>query len=561
MNSAYDINMAALLSNSRLRKKLESVSFEEASQDFNCFISKCGDYALAKKNFPYDDIENPAQSVLDMCKECIKSNPQKNDTIVIYGLGLGYILDEVYERYPSKIFVYEPDINVIRFVVENVDLSHIFSDSRVYITDDCEDCCKKIGEQYLSHDNLEVVYLKNYGLIKPQELIKLSNTLFNICKSKVSDINTIKTVSKAWVKNIISNIERTSYVKPVYNLNGKVKEGTALVLSAGPSLLDNIEKIKNNRDKFTVFAVGKALKTLEENEIIPDFAVFFDAVDNTDWSKVLSADFIKQIVCLADIKADKAAVNLGWKDVLLYFPNNSDFLTKVAAKHNIVLYPAVGTAAMNALMCASQMGFKKVAFCGFDLAFKKDVQDCTGAKLVIEDNKVVIGDRKIGKTVVKSVSGEIVVTREDYAGFIPHCENNLKLIDDSVDIYNITDFGAYVRGMKYTTLDNIMPTFGVDITSIIEQTSFDKLSLKNDLESEMEALDELKDMFSTGDINYTKIYTLKKSTLLSEYTRYDVLELVKGEFTQVQLETFVDNILASIEEIKQMILKNLVKID
>ena len=56
MNSAYDVNMAALLSNSRLRQKLEKVSFEEASKDFNCFIAKCGDYALAKKNFPYDDI-------------------------------------------------------------------------------------------------------------------------------------------------------------------------------------------------------------------------------------------------------------------------------------------------------------------------------------------------------------------------------------------------------------------------------------------------------------------------------------------------------------------------
>ena len=136
MNSAFDINME-VFSNGRLKKELQALDFATASEDLNCFVTKCGDYALAKKNFPYDDIENPAQSVIDTCKECIKSNPQKNDFIVIYGLGLGYILDEVYTSYPSRIFVYEPDINVIRFVMENVDFTHILADKRVFITNDC----------------------------------------------------------------------------------------------------------------------------------------------------------------------------------------------------------------------------------------------------------------------------------------------------------------------------------------------------------------------------------------------------------------------------------------
>lgn len=551
--------MAALLSNSRLRQKLEKVSFEEAAKDFNCFITKCGDYALAKKNFPYDDIENPAQSVIDTCKECIKSNPQKNDSIVIYGLGLGYILDEVYERYPSKIYVYEPDINVIRFVVENVDLSHILGDSRVYITDDCEDCCKKIGAQYLSHDNLEIVFLKNYGLIKPQELIKLSNSLFNTCKAKISDINTIKVVSKAWVKNIIANVEGSAFIRPFYNFNNCITEGTALILAAGPSLLDNIEKIKNNRDKFTIFASGRALKTLEANNVIPDFAVFADAIDKSQSVSCLSEEFISQVNCVTDIKADSTIPNYKWKNTYFYFANNSDFVSKITEKHGIKQYPAVGTATLNALMCASQMGFKKVAMCGFDLAFKGDIAYCDNTQLVVDGTHVIINGYKVNKTVVKSVSGEIVATRDDYAAFIPQCENNLKLIDDSVEIYNITDFGAYIRGLRYTTLDAIMPTAAININEILNQDSADKLYLKNDLESEIDALEELKELFSTGEINYTKIYTLKKSTLLSEYTRFDVLELVQGEFTPTQLERFVDNILNAIAEIKQMILKDLVK--
>ena len=98
------------------------------------------------------------------------------------------------------------------------------------------------------------------------------------------------------------------------------------------------------------------------------------------------------------------------------------------------------------------------------------------------------------------------------------------------------------------------------IDEIVKNLSFNKLILKNELESEIDALDELKEMFSADDINYTKIYALKKSALLSEYTRFDVLELVQGDFMPLKLEQFVDNVLEAIEKIKNMIIKDLMKI-
>ena len=46
---------------------------------------------------------------------------KNNDIIINFGIGLGYLLDESFNNYPSKIYVYEPDLNLLHFVLSNVD--------------------------------------------------------------------------------------------------------------------------------------------------------------------------------------------------------------------------------------------------------------------------------------------------------------------------------------------------------------------------------------------------------------------------------------------------------
>ncbi len=554
MNSAFDVNMAALLNNSCLRDRLSKISFNDASKDFNCFIAKSGDYALAKKNFPYDDIENPVQSVIDTCLNTITEPPQKTDFIVIYGLGLGYILDEVYTRYQSRIIVYEPDLNLLRFVLENVDLSHILSDKRVFISNSCEECCSKISEHYLSHDNIDILYLKNYGLIKPKELILLSNMLFNTCKSKIADINSIKTISKAWVKNLINNVNSYKTLKPLYSIDNTVKYGTALILAAGPSLLDNLDLIKQYREKFTIFAVPKTLKLLQDNDIIPDFAVFADAINHLEL-KELNNDFISNLKIIADVKSDNIIASKHWKDVYFYFSNNTDFVNKLAQNGIVKTYPAVGTSAINAVMCASRLGFNSIAICGFDLAFKGIIADCYNTNIVYgENNSAKINGHTFDTTLVKSVSGEAVRTRKDYANFIPQCEKNIKTLSHELKLYNITDFGAYIQGVHYTNLQQLITNNVVsDINSIIASTKFKNVNLISALDNEIKNMNELKELFSQPEINFSKIYALKKSLLLSEYTRFELMELVQNDITPDTLQKFVITVLNSIEELKEMI--------
>ena len=68
--------------------------------------------------------------------------------------------------------------------------------------------------------------------------------------------------------------------KTVYKLSdlyGSFIGQTALIIGAGPSLAENIQIIKENREKYVIFAVNKVLRTLIENGIFPDFVVCLDA--------------------------------------------------------------------------------------------------------------------------------------------------------------------------------------------------------------------------------------------------------------------------------------------
>ena len=114
-----------------------------------------------KNDIPLDDINNPRQAIKTMLKNTIKSQMGQNDIIITFGIGLCYLLDEVYNTYPSKIFVYEPDINILHFVLNNVDISEHLASGRVFITNDIDELMKKLAATYISKDKVEVVYLKN----------------------------------------------------------------------------------------------------------------------------------------------------------------------------------------------------------------------------------------------------------------------------------------------------------------------------------------------------------------------------------------------------------------
>ena len=111
-----------VLNNDALKKRLEKISLTESKVNISYCVTPSKDYVMLKNELPTDDLNNPREAVKKMLAQNITTEMKTNDIIINFGLGLGYLLDETFNTYKSRILVYEPDLKFLHFVLNNVDI-------------------------------------------------------------------------------------------------------------------------------------------------------------------------------------------------------------------------------------------------------------------------------------------------------------------------------------------------------------------------------------------------------------------------------------------------------
>ena len=546
------------LGNDALKNRLTRITLDESSKRMSYCMTPSNDYLLMKDDVPIDDINNPREAVKEMLKSTIKNPMDKNDIIITFGIGLGYLLDEVFNTYNSKIYVFEPDLKLLHFVLNNVDISEHLSSGRVFITNDLNELLNKLTQTYINKDKVEIVYLKNYALTKSNELLELTQKVYETCKTKMLDVNTIAKFSKQWLINFLTNISATNSgtVFALSDLENKFIGQTALIIAAGPSLTENIEKIKANRDKYVVFAVNKVLRVLAANGITPDFALCLDAYSINATLTGLE-DYCSQIACINDLKSDLSLLTRPFKKHFLTFSAN-DLVASKLANYNKFIKTAEfgGSATTMALVVAHSLGFSKIIFAGLDLAFKDDVMYATGETIQqTPAGQVVVSNVTKNISRVKSVTGEIVKTRDDYAAFIHHFETLLKDLNIK-EVYNTTSFGANIEGMKNVKFDDI-PLFlsSLGTSLILNSVQPIKFEIKDWTQEELFLINNVISLLSKGVFSPALISAIVKSSLLYSYMQADIIKVMQAKFEPSLAEDFINKSKVSIKNVVEYLQK------
>lgn len=546
----FDKNLEAI-DNLALKRRLARISPIESRVGISYCVTPSNDYVLIKDDIPSDDLNNPREAIKKTLSETVKSEMKSNDIIITFGIGLGYLLDETYNKYPSKIFVYEPDLALLHFVLNNVDISEHLASGRVFVTNDLDELTARLSSTYLTKDKVEIVYLQNYAILKNKELLMLTQKVFDTCKSKMVDVNTITKFAKRWMINTIHNISKTNNSHNVYllsDLENKFVGQTALIAAAGPSLNDNIAKIQANRDKFVIFAPNKSVKYLIQNGIFPDFVVCLDA-GNMRMSMAELEPHLSKLNCIMDLRTDTGIFTLGFNKLYMNF-SETDFFAKKLQKYNefMKFYESGGSASTFALAAAAQLGFTKIILAGVDLAFKDNLIYSGGETMQrVSQSEIVVDNVKKNLVQVKSVTGGTVYTREDYETFIYHFGALIKELNHH-EIYNISSFGAYIEGVKNTSFDEL-ELFRTSSMQPVNSTQVFKFELKDFIQDEFMQINSIISHLSKGHFTPSLINTIIKSAFVYQYMQSEILEILQKNLAPEKGDEFVAQTKASIKNI------------
>lgn len=565
----FEQNIAALEKrNPELAAKIKN---HGAAKDVEVFQSESGNFIIAYKGVLLHSNEDPLRETKAIWHKTVTNNLQNNDIQVVYGLGLGYLFKRAYVSANSRVIVYEPYLDILRFVFENVALAAEISDERVHFANTNDEVIHFFDEKYLPGDKLEVLFLPSYLNLPGQDLLEFSNRIYKKLKDVNIDQNTAFLNSKQTVENFISRIDVLDNFKPVDVLEGSAEGKTALVLAAGPSLNQDIELIKANKDKFITIAILPIIPYLLENGIEPDFVTVVDSSKQLFKIEAYK-DQLSNINMVMESRADVDMNSLQTKSKFLYFSlvdKLSEQVIASLADTKFAERPAVASVSILAYELAKILGCKKVVFAGLDLAFIDDriyahsyVRPVSAGNdlMTLECEKGLFSVRTIS---VKSADGNEVTTREDYLLFIREFAKLAEQRPD-IELINTSLKGAYVEGMTYApfveVLEGVKESAEFDIDSVLKKSK--KISLagfkakakeifavqKNELElykpkietaldvlkkliAELNLpapdLDKFQDLFNKNIPVFSDIREyLTKSSLLSTYLQAEIAEFI-----------------------------------
>ena len=444
------------IKNSKLADRLEKIDINSIT-GIEVFESESKDLIISYKNTTLHSPIDPVRESKTTWNRTIKNNLKKNDIQIVFGLGLGYLFKRAYVNSESK---------VLRFVLEHVDFSNELSDERVYITDNVGDIYDKLQKEYLSNDRVEFLFLNQYALANQELLQDLTSKTFEIVENRGNDENTILKFSWLWTENFIRNFVHFPEARPLGFFEGKFADKTALIIAAGSSLADDIEKIKKNQDKFVTIAVGRAFNSLVNNGVIPDFTVFADARNCLDQIKGLE-NFIEKTNLILLAKTDQNLYKLKSKTKIMYF-SETDSITRIfkdVCPENAGFYKSGSSVSILSYYIAKALGFGQIAFSGLDLAFidNKIFADGQTIENVAEEIKHKIIH-------VKDKEGNDLITRTDYAWFIRQFNEIFSEELNLATVINTSLKGAFINGMEYMAFSEFAETLSTakpDIDNII----------------------------------------------------------------------------------------------
>ncbi|NLY90312.1 MAG: motility associated factor glycosyltransferase family protein [Firmicutes bacterium] len=380
--------------------------------------------------------------------------------VFFFGIGLGYHLEAFMRKFPNLEFtLYEPVPEILSTYLATRPLSNLpLKQLKNFYVETNPAYRPLLLKDFtdFSDGNVLFVMLPSYEQAFP-ELAKEFLAIFQrMLASKRLNLNANAAYQRKWTLNSIRNFKYLLTTPNILREKDRFQGIPALIVAAGPSLLDEIENLRVIKEKGLayIFSAGSGLVPLLNNGIYPDAATSYDP---NKFDGVYKQVYEKKITEIPLIFGSTVGITLEkYPGPKAHMINSQD---TVAPYHlrlkdgtELQTFNDSSTVSVVLVQVLKHLGFDPVIFVGQNLAFRGEYRYAGG----IPYYKPEVTEEWRKKAILtEAVDGRQVYTLEDYNQMRFELE---RIIADhpGAEFINTTKGGAKIAGTTFIPLEKVI---------------------------------------------------------------------------------------------------------
>ncbi len=427
---------------------------------------------LASAHAPLEEAERFARGV----------DISQKPAVVVRGFGVGHHIAALAARLKRTgvVFVFEPDVALLRAVMERVDLTGMFAHSNVAILTEAEDAAAMAlavqGVEGLVASGVEMVDHPPSRARLGESAERFGATFTGVIKAVRTQIVTTLVQVETTVRNCVQNVGWYARCPGVLDLKGCTAGSPAVIVSAGPSLRRNIEMLKRPgvAERMVIIAVQTTLKTLLAHGIRPHFVTALDyhEISRRFYEGLTAAD-VEGVTLVVEPKCSPAILEAFPGAVRCVGDEIQDRLLGQGLLRDMGHIPPGATVAHLAYYLARYLGCDPVVLVGQDLGFTDGQYYAPGAAI----HRVWAGELNEFNTLemlewqriarmrsllrrVEDIHGRPVYTDEQMATYLVQFERDFGRDERAgLTIIDATEGGVRKRHASISTLADALDSF------------------------------------------------------------------------------------------------------
>lgn len=370
--------LAARLASTAARSDVTFVSTDEG------LSARAGDTsrgaALASLRRPIDEAKRLASTIDVASAGCA----------VVVGVGLGYGVLAALERVGGRslVLAFEPDLPLLRAVLERVDHSAWLAAGNLSILTDPDDA-GAMSEAVRGWEGVLGIGVKFVEAASASARLgalasRFRDRLASVVRTVRTTLVTTLMQAETTLRNQLMNLDRYATSAGIEDLAGVARGRPAIVVSAGPSLRRNVDLLRREgiTDRFVTIAAQTVLRPLLARAIRPRFVTALDYHEiSRRFYEGLTPDAVEGIALVAEAKANPAI--LGAYPGAMRLPGDGvlDLILGPALARPMGSIRPGATVAHMAYYLARHMGCDPVILIGQDLGFTDGQYYAAGAAI------------------------------------------------------------------------------------------------------------------------------------------------------------------------------------